>query len=136
MFILGFDFGLKYIGVALGQSITKTSSPLDTIIVKNEKYKWKIINNIILNWRPLAIIIGKPSITDHNNFKFVLEIDKFSRRLECKFNIPIYFVDETLSTWEAKSCFISKKNKNYFKKINAISAAIIVEQWFFEDNVI
>lgn len=134
MFIVGFDFGLKFIGVALGQSVTKTARPLDSILVKNEYYKWKIIDNIIFNWKPSIVIVGKPFSNEYNNSKFMIEIDKFSNKIRDKFNIPVYFIDETLSTWEAKHCFISRRNRSYFKKINAISAAILIERWFVENN--
>ena len=67
MQIVSFDYGLKKIGVAVGQTKTRTSSPLDIIFNKNNKINWNSIQSIVSEWRPELILVGKPLNMDGTN---------------------------------------------------------------------
>lgn len=129
MFILCFDFGKKYIGVAVGQSISKTATPLCTIVVKNKHYLWSQICTLMNTWKPLYIVVGKPTDLSFNNLILLNKIDKFIFTLKNKFKIEVYSVDESLSTWYVKSIYFFKKNKDYYKKVNSYSAMVLLQQW-------
>jgi len=137
LFVIGFDFGIKYIGVAIGQKITKTVTPLASILVTNKKEKWKLIFECINTWSPSEIIVGYPFDSGFSNNDILKELDNFINYLTIKCRSPIFLVDENLSTWNAKkNIFFSKnkKNKKYFFSVNAMSAVILLEQWFFDNR--
>ena len=129
---LGIDFGLKKVGISLGQTITCKARPLS--ILKNDKFFMENICKIIENWQPDVIIIGDPQTT--NNAILARELDKFSSSLETEYGSKIKIIkfSETLSTEEAKMVFKElRKNKALNKKkkqVDDISACLILESWF------
>ncbi len=134
MLILGFDYGVKYIGVAVGQSITKTARPVASILLGKDR--WSSVFKCIYDWSPSIIVVGYPLHKKFNNKLILNKIDKFINKIKMNFNIPIHMVDENLSTWEAKKNLKCYKNKNqfYFFSLNAFSAKILVEQWLFNSK--
>lgn len=130
--ILGFDFGMKYIGIASGQLITKTATPLTTIRATDGIPNWDEIGQLIADWRPTAIVVGLPLNMDGSNQEITFCAKKFANRMNHKFKLPVHLVDERLSTWEAKHELLQKSgklNKAELLSLNAKSAAIILEQW-------
>tara|TARA_B100000242_G_scaffold236208_1_gene176086 strand:- start:479 stop:934 length:456 start_codon:yes stop_codon:yes gene_type:complete len=129
---LGIDFGLKKVGISLGQTITCKARPLS--ILKNDEVFMKNIHLIIENWQPDVIIIGDPQTS--NNVTLARELDKFSSSLESEYGSKIRIVkfSETLSTEEAKMLLKElRKNRILNKKkkqVDDISACLILESWF------
>ena len=129
--VLGFDFGQKRIGIATGQTITKTASPLTTLKSVNDKPDWDSIEQHIKQWKPDALIVGLPTMLDGSETEITLAAKKFSRQLEHRFNLPVFLVDENLSSYAAEEHIkqdmkISKHNKH---EIDKMAAAIIVQSW-------
>lgn len=129
---LGIDYGLKKVGISLGQTVTCKARPLS--ILKNDKVFMENICKIIENWQPDVIIIGDPQTT--NNAILARELDKFSSSLETEYGSKIKIVkfSETLSTEEAKMVFKElRRNRALNKKkkqVDDISACLILESWF------
>ena len=129
---LGIDFGLKKVGISLGQTVTCKARPLS--ILKNDKVFMENICKIIENWQPDVIIIGDPQTS--NNAILTRELDKFSSSLETEYGSKIKIVkfSETLSTEEAKMVFKElRRNRTLNKKkkqVDDISACLILESWF------
>ena len=129
---LGIDYGLKKVGISLGQTVTCKARPLS--ILKNDKVFMENICKIIENWQPDVIIIGDPQTT--NNRILARELDKFSSSLETEYGSKIKIVkfSETLSTEEAKMVFKElRRNRALNKKkkqVDDISACLILESWF------
>ena len=132
---LGIDFGLKRIGISLGQSITNEARPL--IIIQNDKSSSQKIDDIINEWMPLCVIIGYP-VSDKKNL-FMNELNQFIDNLSIKYQdkINILKFSEVLSTEEAKtrlkkmrSSGVQKKRKKY---IDDVSASLILENWLNEN---
>ena len=133
--ILGFDFGMKSIGTAIGQAITRTATPLKTLTAKDGIPNWDEIKTLIIEWRPRALIVGIPLNMDGTEQPLTVLARRFMNRLKARYQLPVYAVDERLTTWEAKSYASTReKGMNSKKpsksKSHAIAAAIIVEQWF------
>ena len=125
---LAFDFGLKYIGVATGQSITRTASPLTSIRAVNGIPKWEDIDNIVNTWKPNDIIVGLPLNMDGTEQPMSQKARKFSQRLAHRYKpIKVHLEDERLTSWEAKNN-INGKNSDLVS-LNAKAAAIILQQW-------
>ena len=129
---LGIDYGLKKVGISLGQTVTCKARPLS--ILKNDKVFMENICKIIENWQPDVIIIGDPQTT--KNTILTRELDKFSSSLETEYGSKIKIVkfSETLSTEEAKMVFKELRRNRVLnkkkKQVDDISACLILESWF------
>jgi putative pre-16S rRNA nuclease len=138
--VLGFDFGMKYIGVAVGQTITQSSQPLSSLRATAGIPDWAAIQSLLKEWNPSLLLVGVPLNMDGTEQPMTLQARHFAAALQRKTQLPIIEVDERLSTWEAKQRVSSqKKHKNprstaALNEINATAAAILVEQWL-RDNV-
>ena len=127
MQILAFDFGTQYIGVAVGQTITKTSSPLIVINVAREGAEiWKIISNLIDEWKPDQLLVGKPLNMDGTTSDMMKKVDPFFQKLQKISNIPCELVDERLTSFEAKQ-LMQKDSKD--DRIDDLAAKIFLDNW-------
>ena len=127
MQILAFDFGTQYIGVAVGQTITKTSSPLIVINVAREGAAiWKTISNLIDEWKPDQLLVGKPLNMDGTTSDMMKKVDPFFQKLQKISNIPCELVDERLTSFEAKQ-LIQKDSKD--DRIDDLAAKIFLDNW-------
>lgn len=132
--LLAFDFGMKHIGVAIGQTITQTASPLITLTAQNGIPKWEQIGSLIHQWRPQALIVGMPLNMDGSDQPITLCVRKFINRLKAKFKLPVFEVDERLTSWEANQRItkLNEKKIRAFNEKHTISAVILIEQWMNE----
>jgi putative Holliday junction resolvase len=129
--VMGFDFGLKRIGIATGQTITGTASPLTTLQASKQKPDWENIEVHIRRWKPDALIVGIPYLLDGGESDITRAARNFCKQLERRFNLPVYTIDESLSSFEAQQQLtqdmkIAKHNKH---EIDKMAAAIIVQSW-------
>lgn len=130
--ILGFDFGMKYIGVACGQTITNTATPLTALRAVDGIPDWAAISALLDTWRPTLLIVGNPLNMDDSPQEITYCAKKFANRLQHKFKLPVEFVDERLSTWEAKHQLGHPQHTQPSKQlveINANAAALLIQQW-------
>ncbi|MDH5391981.1 MAG: Holliday junction resolvase RuvX [Gammaproteobacteria bacterium] len=133
--VLGFDFGAKRIGVAVGQTLTGNASPLATLTNVNNKPDWQRIESLLKEWKPEALIVGLPYLLDGQATEMTVRADKFSRRLHGRFGLPVFTISETLSSFEAEDQLkqnqkIDKQNKH---EIDKLAAALITETWLKEE---
>jgi putative holliday junction resolvase len=131
---LGFDFGYKRIGVAVGQKITLTARPLDILIAKLGVPNWNLVAKLIQEWEPQALIVGLPTCINNSILPTTTAARSFACQLEEKFHLPVYLVDERLSTREAKSQLFTEGGYRKIKQspVDSIAACIILEQWLRE----
>jgi len=132
--VLGFDFGEQRIGVAIGQTITCSANPLTTLNAVNHKPDWASIEKLIQQWRPDALIVGLPFYLDGSSSEMTKRAEKFSRQLEGRFHLPVYTLNEALSSFEAEQFLQDKKKQHNKQEIDKIAAAIIVQNWL-EQNL-
>lgn len=126
-----FDFGEKNIGVAVGQKITKTATPLTTIRSKKNQINWIEIEKILKDWKPNKIIVGLPKKMNGKKLLITKKVYNFANYLKKRFNLLIELEDERLTTKEAKvRLFKIGGYKMIKKKIHSESAVIILESWF------
>lgn len=130
--ILGFDFGLRFIGTAIGQSLTSTASPLTTLSAREGIPHWPDIDKLIKTWEPDALVVGIPSNMDGTEQSITQAARDFSRSLEERYHLPVFNMDERLSTKEAKEkIFATKGYKGLTRAtVNAVAAQLILESWF------
>ena len=128
---IGFDFGYKRIGVAVGQRLTGRASPLSTIDAKSGVPDWDIIQKLLSQWRPLALVVGLPTCIDDTEQYTTAASRGFARQLRKRFLLPVHLVDERLSTVEARAHLFAKGGYRKIKntEIDSIAACVILEQW-------
>ena len=129
--VIGFDFGLKRIGLATGQTVTGTATPLITLQAVNHSPDWESIAMHIRRWNPDALIVGIPYQLDGGESDLTRAARNFSKSLEQRFKLPVFTIDESLSSAEAEERLkrdmkIAKHNKH---EIDKMAAAIIVQSW-------
>jgi len=130
--ILGFDFGYKKIGVAVGETLTVTASPLQTIGSINQSPDWQIISKLIKEWRPSGLVVGISRQADGSDNPVTPRIIKFCNQLEGRYQIPVYKQDETLSTFEAKQMLFDDVSVNATKLWEVqdqLAAQLILQSW-------
>lgn len=96
--LLGFDFGTKRIGVAVGQELTRTASPLEVVTVKDGKPAWESITRLVEAWQPQALIVGLPLNADGSEHAISRAARRFANRLHGRYNLPVHLTDEHLTS--------------------------------------
>jgi putative Holliday junction resolvase len=129
---LGLDFGDKKIGVAVGQLATGTSSPLLTLRAVKQQPDWTKLAQLIAEWRPTGLVVGISRQADGSNNPITPKMLKFCRQLEGRFHLPVYQMDETLSTFEAKQMLFDDINAGAGKLWDVqdqLAAQLILQSW-------
>jgi putative Holliday junction resolvase len=130
--LLGFDFGTHKIGVAVGQTITGTASPLVTLRAKNGHPDWIGIGKLINTWIPEALVVGIPYDFDGAEMDWTHQIHRFSRQLSTRFKLPVHQIDECLTSMEARG-LMGRAAKNH-ESVDAVAASLILETWLSEQR--
>jgi len=130
--LISFDFGLKSIGVAIGQTITGTASPLNAIKAQDGIPDWDVIASIYAEWMPDLCIVGLPLNMDGTEQPISGRARTFANRLHGRFKKPVELWDERLTTVDAKAeLFALGGFKKLDKgKIDSVSAVLILQSWF------
>ena len=133
--VMSFDYGTEKIGIAIGQSISSTAEPLTIIRAKDGIPNWSEIAGLTESWRPNYFVVGLPYNLDGSDSKLLQRALKFAKRLNGRFNIPTFGIDESLSSKAAAEKFKAGNPKNSVRKeIDDVAAQIILETWFSEYN--
>jgi putative Holliday junction resolvase len=127
---IGFDYGPAKIGIACGQTLTGTATPLTTLRRVSDKPDWEGIGRLIETWQPAALIVGLPFNMDGTETDIAVRARRFARQLEGRFHLPVYLVDERLTSIEAKRLAAGKIKK--IEELDAIAAKLILETWLRE----
>lgn len=120
--ILGFDFGLKRVGVAVGNTLLKQAQPLTVISAATNDAKFAAIGILINEWKPQCCVVGLPSHPDGTEHEMTVRCRRFANQLEGRFGVATALVDERYS-----SAVVSKARGAL---IDAEAAAIILQQYF------
>ena len=132
---LGFDFGNKKIGTAVGQLTTKTASPLETIRSLNQVPNWDKIGQLINEWQPVGLIVGVSRKADGSDNIITPRMLKFCRQLNGRYNLPVFQVDEALSTFEAKQMLyddVHVSASKLWEVQDQLAAQLILQSWLNE----
>ncbi len=118
--VLAFDFGLKRIGVAVGEPQLGTSHPLRAIS------RFQEIERLVEEWKPAQLVVGRPTSAQGEPHKMTRQAEDFARRLERRFKLPVARVDERYTSVEAEHRLRGVKKK----AIDSVAAQLILEQYF------
>lgn len=131
--IIAFDFGLRRIGVAVGQQVTNSSNALETIANGESGPDWLRIDEIIREWGPQRLIVGMPLHADGSPSETSERVSSFVTELD-RFELPIETVDERYSSVEAQAVLKSKRagglrGRISKESIDSTAAMLIAERW-------
>ncbi|KFI06273.1 Holliday junction resolvase RuvX [Massilia sp. BSC265] len=120
--VFGFDFGVKRIGIAMGNTLTGQAQPLTVIKAVDNATRFQVIEDLIDQWKPARLVVGEPRHPDGAEHDMTLRSRRFANQLHGRFKLPVELVDERYS-----SAVIPQKRGEI---IDAKAAAIILQQYF------
>jgi putative Holliday junction resolvase len=129
--LLGFDFGMKHIGVAIGQEITGSASPLGSLKATDGIPNWDNIGALINEWQPDLVVVGLPLNMDGTEQQVTLSAKKFGNRIHGRYGNEVIFHDERLTTVDAKARLFELGGFKKLSKdqIDSVSAVLILESY-------
>ncbi|MEO8384722.1 MAG: Holliday junction resolvase RuvX [Betaproteobacteria bacterium] len=132
--ILGFDFGEKRIGVAVGNTITWQAQALTTLHVESNAARLGAVAKLVTDWQPASFVVGQPEHADGTPHEVAHLAKKFGNRLTEKFRLPVAYVNETLSSVEASSILGARGVNGIAQKseIDAVAAQVILQSFLDE----
>lgn len=133
--IMAFDFGMKRIGVAIGQTIIQTARPLETLPAKGGIPDWNLLNKLIRKWEPDAFVVGIPLNMDGTSQPITHDARIFASYLKKHYQLPVYEIDERLTTKDARQRIFTRGGFKALKKANidSIAAQLILQDWFAQN---
>jgi putative Holliday junction resolvase len=130
--LLGFDYGPRKIGVAVGQTVTGSASPLTTIRSQGERPDWARIEGLIREWQPKAAVVGLPFNMDESETALAPRARRFARQLQGRFGLEVHLVDERLTSLEARRQL--GRAATSLEAVDAMAAKLILETWLCEQH--
>jgi putative holliday junction resolvase len=129
--LLSFDFGLKHIGVAVGQTATHNAQALTALAAKNGTPQWDEISQLIKIWQPKELVVGIPYHMDDSEQQLTKKARRFANQLKERYQLPVHHVDERLTSVEARARLFDMGGYKALQKkhIDSVAAQIILESW-------
>ena len=129
--LMGFDFGTRSIGVATGQEVTGTASPLTSLKANEGIPDWVQLEKLLKEWQPDLLVVGLPLNMDGTEQERTVRARKFGQRLHGRFGFQVEFKDERLTTTDAKARLFEQGGYKALGKsrVDAVSAQLILESW-------
>jgi putative Holliday junction resolvase len=125
--VLAFDYGTQRIGVAVGQTLTASARALAVMQSRDGKPDWQAIEKLLAEWRPDILVVGMPLTMEGKEQDMTEKVRRFGRQLEGRYNLPVYFADERLSSQEA-----ALRSGSHQHGADDVAAQVILESWFNE----
>ena len=126
--LLGFDYGTHKIGVAVGQPLTQTATPLETLGLVNRKTDWQRIARLLEEWQPAALVVGHPFEMSGCEANNAAGAKRFARQLHGRFRLPVHLADERLTSREAWAQLGDSAAADP-TRVDAYAAKLILETW-------
>ena len=122
--VIGFDFGARRIGVAIGNSVTREARPLTTVNAATVAARWDAVAALVAEWEPARLVVGIPRHPDGTPHEMTARCERFARQLEGRYRRPVAQVDERYTS------AVSARADD----VDAAAAALILQQWFDEEG--
>ncbi|MGE0082171.1 MAG: Holliday junction resolvase RuvX [Thiohalomonadaceae bacterium] len=127
--LLGFDFGTRRIGVAVGQTVTRSARPLCTLRSRDGGVDWAAITRLLEEWQPEALVVGLPVHMDGSEHELTARARRFGNRLAGRYNLRVFFVDERLSSDEAERQLAMEGRAGDKEAVDRVAAQLILQAW-------
>ena len=125
---LGFDYGTRRIGVAVGQEITRTATGVVTLHAISDKPDWNGIARLISEWQPAALVVGLPLNMDDTENPRTALVRRFCNQLRERYKLPVHTMDERLSTIEAQH-LLKQSGSKRDRDSDKLAAQLILQSW-------
>jgi putative Holliday junction resolvase len=122
--VIGFDFGARRIGVAIGNSVTREARPLTAVDAGTVAARWDAVAALVAEWEPARLVVGIPRHPDGTPHEMTARCERFARQLEGRTGRPVARVDERYTS------AVSARADD----VDAAAAALILQQWFDEEG--
>jgi putative Holliday junction resolvase len=138
--VLAFDFGRRRIGVACGDTLSQSASPLAAIANTAAGPSWSAVDSLMREWRPDLIVVGLPCNADGSESAMSAQARTFSDELARRYALPVRLVDERYSSLEAESRLKAERESGVRKRrvtktdVDAAAACVILERWFSDST--
>ena len=135
---MAFDYGLRRIGVACGDTVSRSASPLETVAVGPGGPRWELIGAMIRDWQPDLAVVGLPYNVDDSESEMTRAARHFAAEVNRRYTLEVEMVDERYSSREAQARLKSERETGLRKRrlaksdIDAAAACVILERWFSE----
>jgi putative Holliday junction resolvase len=132
--VLAFDFGLRQIGVAVGNCELGTTQALSVLPARDGTPDWSAVARLIEEWQPDLLIIGDPLNMDGSPSELSLRAARFARRLQGRTGLPFELCDERLSSFEAKHASREQGHRGDYRRhpVDSYAAELILKTWISE----
>lgn len=133
---LGFDYGSKHLGIAVGGNASGRAEPLATASVQQGIPDWALLDRLIQEWNPTALIVGLPLNMDDSENAMTRAARKFGHRLQGRYNLPVHLVDERLTSVDAKNTLVAARVpwKQRKAKVDKLAAQTILQAYLDEQR--
>ncbi len=120
--LLGFDFGTRRIGIAIGNTLTGSAHALEIVSTEPLAARWSAIAAMVARWAPQRLVVGRPLHADGTSLPVTRQCERFARQLTGRFGLPVELVDEGYSSAEARA-------RIERGPVDAEAAAVILRQY-------
>lgn len=132
--VLGFDFGLRRIGIATGQTVTGSASPVAVASATDGRPDWNVIDTAVREWAPDALVVGVPLLMDGTEQPVTHRARRFARQLAGRYGLPVHEADERLSSAQASRMLTDARQSGGRRRtrkgdVDRIAATLILEHW-------
>lgn len=130
--VLAFDFGLRRIGIALGETLLGQARPLTVIDAESNAARFKTIGELIRDWQPVLLVVGLPHAVDGGEHEMSARCRRFAEQLEDRYRLPVQLIDERFSSTEADARLAADGLDWRARKqqVDAVAAQIILQDYF------
>ncbi len=138
--VLALDFGRRRIGVACGDTLSRTASPLAGIANSTAGPRWDILDSLLRDWQPALLVVGLPYNVDGSESRMSEAARGFADELARRYSLPVRLIDERYSSLEAETRLKSERESGLRKRrlakadVDAAAACVILERWFVEST--
>jgi len=134
--VLAFDFGRKRIGIASGDTLTRTAPPRATAAISRTGPDWQAIAAAVHELAPGILVVGAPYNADGSEGALTRAARRFAAELERRYALPVHLVDERFSSLEAGGALKQRRASGARRRrvkradIDSAAAAVILGRWF------
>lgn len=129
--ILAFDFGSRWIGVAVGDTETRIASPVGMFEAGSPGRRLAEVDALLREWRPGRLVVGLPLAMDGSEQEVTRRARRFARQLEAHFHLPVDLADERLSSASARETLRERGRggREHKQDVHALAAKIILQSY-------